>query len=144
MILPRRFSPKKKKKKPPKIYPAPTCFSFSLYVKSEYFYCWTHQIHITANTPPALPVWSCLRNAIKLRHPGPNAHLLHNVGCIGRSGAGVNVIFIRRIEPPQVQPVHAGVQWGHKAEQCAGCWIWEYCGALFRSTMCQIPLSSQL
>lgn len=103
MILQRRFPTEKKS---PKIYPPPTCLSFSLYVKSEYFYCWTHQIHITANTPPALPVWSCLRNAIKLRHPGPSAHLLHNVGCIGRSGAGVNVIFIRLMEPPQIQPVH--------------------------------------
>lgn len=55
MILQRWFLPKKQRekslqKKKRKIYPAPTCFSLSLYVKSEYFYCWTHQIHITANT----------------------------------------------------------------------------------------------
>lgn len=99
MIFVNLIPPTPPPKKSPKIYPASTCLSFSLYVKSEYFYCWTHQIHITANTPPTLPVWSCLRNAIKLRHPGPNAHLLHNVGCIGRSGTGVNVIFIRLTVP---------------------------------------------
>lgn len=103
MILERRFLQKKREVK---IHPVPTCFSFSLYVKSAYFYCWTHQIHITAKTPPALPVWSSLRNAIKLRHPGPNTHLLHNVGFIGRSVVGVNVIFIRLIKPLQIQPVH--------------------------------------
>lgn len=101
IMISQRFLPKKS----PNIYPVPTCFSFSLYVKSEYIYCLTHQIHITANTP-ALPVWSFLRNPIKLRHPGPNAHLLHNVGFVGRSVAGVNVIFIRLMEPPQIQPMH--------------------------------------
>lgn len=42
ILTPRNDIAKKippKKKMPPKIYPAPTCFSFSLYVKSEYFYC---------------------------------------------------------------------------------------------------------
>lgn len=105
MILQRRFLPPKKKKKSlQKSSPAPTCLSFLLYQKSEYFYCWTHQIHITANTPPSLPVWSCLRNAIKLRHRGPSAHLLHNVDSIGRSSAGVNAIFIRLTD----EPVHRG------------------------------------
>lgn len=121
------------RKNAPKIYPAPPCLSFLWDVKSEYFYCWTHQIHITANTPPALPVWSCLRNAIKLRHRGPSAHLLHNVGCIGRSGTGVNVIFIRLTKPPQIQ----GGTGGHKAG--ARSWIWEYCSVLFWGTMHQIP-----
>lgn len=137
MILQRRFPPQKKKS--PKIYSATTSFSFLLYMKSEYFYCWTHQILITADTPPALPVWSSLRNAIKLRHPGPNAHLLHNVSFIGRRVAGVNVIFIRQIEPPQISPVHSGTVGAQSREAEYG-----IVGTIVLSAMCRYPLSSTL
>lgn len=49
----------------------------------------------------------------------PNAHLLHNVDCIGRSGAGVNVIFIRLIEPPRIQPMHKGTVGAQSREPAA-------------------------
>lgn len=61
------------------LHRAPTCFSLSRCVKTEYFFCWAHQIHITSTAPSPASSMNLIKKRYRTLTLRPGTHLLHNV-----------------------------------------------------------------